>query len=94
MYIKSGDIFNNYEALTSNKIRHILDLLDNYIKIPYTICEIRQENFNDKNNRIDVEIEYEDYLNHNCRIRQKLLIFKDEVIDGLTFHKRFHEWYE
>ncbi len=42
------------------------------------------------NRRYDVEIEYQ---GEHCRIQKKLLILKDEVIDGDEFHKRAREFY-
>ncbi len=91
MYIKAN-YFGNNEILTSKQIRHVLDLLDAYVKEDYSILEIRKESYNDKNDRIDVEIGIK--TSTGQLISQKLLILKDEVIDGLTFHKRFHEWYD
>lgn len=85
------DIFGNIEHFTSDKFRHILDLIDNYMKVPYTIAEIRQDDINDKYGRIDIEVVFNN--KEGCPIQQKLLILNDELIDGETFHKRFKEWY-
>ena len=91
MLTATQDIFGNRVELTSDKLRHILDLIDGYVKVPYTIQEIRQDDINEKNGRIDVEVLYE---KDNKMILQKLLILKDEVIDGIAFHKRYKEWYQ
>jgi len=90
MLTATQDILGNRVELPPGKLRHILDLVDGYVKVPYTIREIRQDDVNDKNGRIDVEIMYE---KDNAPIIQKLLILKDEVMDGITFHKRRKEWY-
>lgn len=93
MIIKDNDNFGNIELLTSEKIKHILELIDGYMaEIPYTIHEIRQDDVNDKHGRIDIEIRYVD--DGNCLIQQKLLILDNELIDGKTFHKRYSEWYK
>lgn len=91
MFLQANqDSYGHPVNLTSNKLRNILELLDKYMDgKEYTICEIRQDNINDKNQRIDVEICYKT----NFTIRQKLLILKGEVLDGNSFHKRYHEWY-
>lgn len=87
------DNFGNPEAFTSDKIRKILDLLDNYMgNKPYTIVEMWQDNVKDANDRIDVSIKFEN--DKGFPIRQKLLILKGELIDGVTFHKRYKEWYD
>lgn len=93
MYIKADyDLYGNKEYFTSIDFRHILDLIDGYTKTPYRICEIRRDDINDTNGRIDIEIEY---IDSNGRlIHQKLLILKDELIDGDAFHKRHDEWYK
>lgn len=92
MFFKDGDSYGNLEQITSKSIRHILDLLDDYMEgKPYFIHEVRREDVNDKNNRIDIEISYQG--ENGLPVRQKLLILKDEVIDGATFHKRYSEWY-
>lgn len=74
MILKAGiDSYGNVEHLTSNKLRHIIDLIDEYMgEIPYTIHEIRQENVYDPYGRIDIEIRYAD--KNNSLIEQKLLI--------------------
>lgn len=87
------DNFGNPESFTSDKLRKILDLLDNYMKgKPYTIVEMWQDNVKDINDRIDVSIKFEN--NKGLPIRQKLLILKGELVDGETFHKRYKEWYD
>lgn len=94
MFLKAGiDSYGFSESVTSNKIRIILNLIDDYMKdIPYTIQEIRQDDVNDKHGRIDIEIRYVN--KNNVAVQQKLLILDNELIDGLTFHKRFKEWYD
>lgn len=87
------DIFGNVEHFTSDKFRVILDLLDGFMKgKPYNIKEIRIDDINDPVERVDVEIVTTNEKNQ--LYQQKLLILNDEVIDGLTFHKRYHEWYK
>jgi hypothetical protein len=44
-----------------------------------------------KNQRYDVGIQY--ISDEGVLTRQRLLILKGEVIDGETFHKRYHEFY-
>jgi len=89
----SKDIFGNVEFFTADKFRHILDLIDEYMKDePYTIHEIRQDDIKDKLGRIDIEIRFTD--DNGNLIQQKLLILNDELIDGVTFHKRYNEWYK
>lgn len=86
------DIYGIPEFFTAKRLRQILDLLDSYMnEKPYHICEIRQDDVNDKHGRVDIEIRYTDE-NHRL-YEQKLLILNDEVIDGRTFHKRYSEWY-
>lgn len=86
------DSFGNAQHLTSKRLRRILDLLDTYMAgKKYDILEIRQENVKDPVERIDIEVAFVDENNH--LMGQKLLILNDELIDGLTFHKRFDEWY-
>lgn len=88
----SQDIFGNIEHFTADKLRHILDLIDGYMKDkPYTIHEIWQDDVNDPHGRIDIEIRYND--EKDFLIQQKLLILNDELIDGKTFHTRRKEWY-
>jgi len=84
--IAEYDLHGNREHLTSSDLRRILDLIDGYMSIPYQIKEIWRDDVNDKNGRIDIEVEYIDNKKH--LIRQKLLILNDELIDGKTFHKR------
>lgn len=93
MYLKANeDIFGNLEHFTSNDFRHILDLLDGYMKdIPYTIHKIWQDNVKDEFGRVDIEVRYVDEKNN--LIQQKLLILNDELIDGNMFHERYDEWY-
>lgn len=43
------------------------------------------------NKRYDIDIVYTDQDNH--LIRQKLLMLKGELLDGLEFHNRFKEFY-
>ena len=56
------------------------------------LCEVENSVWTDpKNQRYDVVIQY--VSDEDKRIRQKLLILKGEVIDGKTFHERYHEFY-
>ncbi len=92
MFIKADyDQYGKTEHFTSSDFRHILDLIDEYVKSNYRICEIRRDNIDDRNNRIDIEVEYLDSKGH--LIHQKLLILNDELIDGKAFHERHDEWY-
>lgn len=87
-----NDDYGNVERLTADELRHILDLIDEYMNgIPYVLCEIRRDNINDLHGRIDVAVRYINEKNHI--VEQKLLILDDAIIDGKTFHKRFSEWY-
>lgn len=86
------DAFGNPENVTSADLHSILYLLDNYRKgKPYAIKEMWRDDVKDPNGRIDVEIMYEG--EDGKMYEQKLLILKGEVIDGLTFHERYSEWY-
>ena len=92
MFLQANqDIYGNNIHFSSDDFRKILDLIDRYMSTPYDIREIRQDDANDANGRIDVEVEYKN--SDGYLIRQKLLILKGELIDGETFHKRYHEWY-
>lgn len=92
MRFENKDDFGKVVEITSNDIRHLMDLLDGYMgDKPYHICEFWRSDVNEKNGRIDVEIGY--IGEKGLPIRQKLLILNDEVIDGKTFHKRHDEWY-
>lgn len=94
MIIKAGDDYNNFEYLSPQKILKIIFLLDDYMSkqnvSDYYIKEIAESNIQDKNNRVDIQVVYS---KNKDFISQKLLILKDEVIDGKTFHQRFSEWY-
>lgn len=74
-----------------DELSHIIDLIDAYMEIPYTIYELRRDDINDPHGRVDIEIRFVD--EKNCPIQQKLLILDDEVVDGMAFHKRYKEWY-
>lgn len=89
MLLKTTDDYGNAILLTSDKVRHIMDLLDNYIKGPYFIRSAWISNKLDPNGRIDIEV----VIQGEELISQKLLILKDEVIDGNAFHKRYSEFY-
>ena len=92
MRFDNKDDFGKVVEITSNDIRHLMDLLDGYMgDKPYHICEFWRSDINEKNGRIDVEIGY--IGDKGIPIRQKLLILNDEVIDGKTFHERHDEWY-
>ncbi len=92
MRFENKDDFGKVVEITSNDIRHLMDLLDGYMgDKPYHICEFWRSDVNEKNGRIDVEIGY--IGDKGIPIRQKLLILNDEVIDGKAFHERHDEWY-
>ena len=92
MFIKaSSDLYGKTEYFTASDFRHMLYLIDGYVKTGYRICEIRRADIDDKNGRIDIEVEYLDSKGH--LIHQKLLILNDELIDGKMFHERHDEWY-
>ncbi len=87
-----SDAYGNVEEFSACDFRHILDLIDKYMNgKPYHICEIRQENIKDPVGRIDIIIKY--IALNGLSVQQKLLILKDELIDGKTFHARYNEWY-
>lgn len=87
------DTFGNIENMTSTALRNILDLLDCYMDgKDYTIQEIRIDDVNDPHGRVDIEIRTTD--SRKCLYQQKLLILNNEVIDGITFHERYREWYK
>ena len=53
--------------------------------------EVEDNTWSDtKNQRFDIVIRY---MENNHLIEQKLLMLKDEVIDGEEFHKRHDEFY-
>lgn len=90
VFTAGKDTFGQLEHWDSKKVRNVLDLLDKYFgEKPYEIMEIRQDNVNDPYGRIDVEV----VSSQGTFFWQKLLILNNEVIDGKTFHKRYHEWY-
>ena len=92
MFVKATcDLYGKTEYFTASDFRHIMDLMDGYVKTGYRICEIRRDDIDDKNGRIDIEVEYLDSKGH--LIHQKLLILNDELIDGKMFHERHDEWY-
>mgnify|MGYP001029850390 CR=1 FL=1 len=85
------NIFGRQEHLTSDKLRQILSLIDDYMhNTPYDILDIHEDDSCDPNGRIDIKIRF---ARNEKVIEQKLLILKGELIDGETFHKRFSEWY-
>lgn len=85
------DSYGHSDRLTSSQLRRILDLIDGYMGDNlYYILSITRDDVSDPNGRVDIEIQYYE----NSRVMwQKLLILKDEIIDGETFHKRIDEWY-
>lgn len=86
-----SDIFGRPVHLTSDKLRQILRLIDDYMQNqPYDILDIHEDDLCDPNGRIDIKIRFS---RDGKLIDQKLLILKGELIDGETFHKRFSEWY-
>lgn len=88
----SRDDYGRPMQFTAAMFRHILELIDGYMKgEEYYIQTISQADVNDPNGRIDIEIAR---LNgQGMLVTQKLLILKDELVDGTEFHKRFSEWY-
>lgn len=57
------------------------------------LVEIEDQTWEDpKNNRYDIIIRYDG--NKESEIKQQhLFILKDEILDGIAFHKRFKEFY-
>lgn len=90
--IAGHDSFGNRENFTSDQMRHILDLIDGYMKVPYTIHDIYIDNVFDKHGRVDITVEF--YDQNSMLVQQKLLILDDELIDGPEFHRRYKTWYE
>lgn len=87
------DIYGAVERFSANDFRHILDLIDGYMKKrPYYVCEIHRDDIRDPRGRVDIEIEYVD--DHGYPIRQKLLILDDEIVDGTMFHKKYSKLYK
>lgn len=86
------DIFGRQEHLTSDKLRQILSLIDDYMhNTPYDILDIHEDDSCDPNGRIDIIIRF---TQDEKLVEQKLLILNGELIDRETFHKRFSEWYD
>lgn len=85
------DSYGHPDRLTSSQLRRIIDLIDEYMGDNlYCILSITRDDVNDPNGRVDIEIQYHE----GSRVMwQKLLILKDEIIDGETFHERINEWY-
>lgn len=90
-FVAGQDIYGRREHVKPADVRRILDLIDGYMNTDYEICEIRRDDSIDKNGRIDIEVQYVN--KDGATIRQKLLILNDEIIDGLTFHARYKEWF-
>lgn len=89
--IEDKDLWGRPLNWTAEIISRILNMLDDYVSVPYSVTELRQDDANDKNGRIDVEITY---ANAKGQLTwQKLLVMNGELIDGITFHKRYNEWY-
>ena len=80
MFFKSEDAYGKSDIITGNHIRHIIDLLDNYMgETEYSVYRAWKDDVNDEHGRIDIEIRY---LNKDgVLIQQKLLILNDELID-------------
>lgn len=89
--IANTDSFGHPEQLTSRELRHILDLIDGYVQSDYRIISIERDDVRNPLGRIDIQIERRD--GEGILFWQKLLILKDELIDGKTFHARFEEFY-
>lgn len=85
------DDYGNTVDLTT-KMPDIIVALDKYICVPYGVVELRQSNVNDPHGRIDLSAEYTPVGKR--KVRQKFLVMNGELIDGDTFHKRYHEWYD
>ncbi len=77
-------------------VKRIVDKVEQYVfkKALKEVKLIRVEDntwADTKNRRYDIEISYVD--DKGKLVWQKLLILKDEILDGEQFHKRFEEFY-
>ena len=88
---------SRYEGWPINGLLKVLDAVDIYRKAKLPDCENvniisveKNVSVHDDNDRVDIEILY---IKEKHLIRQKLLMMKDEIIDGAEFHKRFNEFY-
>lgn len=77
-------------------VKRIVDKVEQYVfkKALKEVKLIRVEDntwADAKNRRYDIEISYVD--DNGKLVWQKLLILKDEILDGEQFHKRFEEFY-
>lgn len=77
-------------------VKRIVDKVEQYVfkKALKDVKLLRVEDntwADTKNRRYDIEISYVD--DKGKLVWQKLLILKDEILDGEQFHKRFEEFY-
>ena len=77
-------------------VKKIVDKVEQYV-LENALKEVKLLRVEDntwadaKNQRYDIEISYVD--DSGKLMWQKLLILKDEILDGQQFHKRFEEFY-
>lgn len=77
-------------------VKRIVDKVEQYV-FKKALKEVKLLRVEDntwadtKNRRYDIEISYVD--DKGKLVWQKLLILKDEILDGEQFHKRFEEFY-
>ena len=77
-------------------VKKIVDKVEQYV-LENALKEVKLLRVEDntwadtKNRRYDIEISYVD--DKGRLVWQKLLILKDEILDGEQFHKRFEEFY-
>lgn len=89
-------IESRYQGWPINELLKVLNAVNIYTKKLSDCKEVHivsVEKFlseHDNNDRVDIEIIY---LQENQLIHQKLLMMKGEIIDGMTFHERFNEFY-
>lgn len=87
---------NPFKAWDLNTVAEIVTKVNEYAKKKgfqdAMLEEVEDNTWEDtKNQRYDITIIYFD---GSHQVRQKLLILKDEVLDGMEFHKRFNEFYD
>ena len=93
-FINFEDIYNRWKlADLCEIVCKIKAWTDNNGLPDVELVEVQDNRLSDKENqRIDVVIRYVN--KDNILMEQKLLILKDEVIDGKTFHRRSREFYK
>lgn len=88
-----NDPYNRWDLrILSNVVRKVEAYCDKHDIGNVELHEVEDNRWEDpENQRFDIVIRYPD--KNGTLIEQKLLMLKDEVIDGEEFHKRYSEFY-